>query len=77
MHVESPSNPLMKITDLEALSDELRHRGILLLRRCNDDDAFDDETLDLGVDIVCHSGTKFFRPFRHDGRAGPHEWIQK
>jgi len=60
IHTESPSNPLMRITDLRALA-ELAHRHNAYLSV--------DSTmmppvickpLTLGVDIVVHSATKFF-----------------
>ena len=57
--VETPSNPLLKITDIAAMADLARQRGITcvcdntwaspVLQRC----------LDLGADLVVHSTTKY------------------
>jgi cystathionine beta-lyase len=59
VHIETPSNPMMKITDLKALSDELRPRGVLLSVDATMMSPMMMRPLDLGVDIVVHSGTKF------------------
>ena len=59
VHVETPSNPMMKITDLKALSDALRPRGIMLSVDATMMTPMMMRPLDLGVDIVVHSGTKF------------------
>ncbi len=59
MIVETPSNPLLKITDIAAMAEVARQRGITCvcdntwaspaLQRC----------LDLGADLVLHSTTKY------------------
>eukprot|EP01087_Luapelamoeba_hula_P014665 TRINITY_DN4341_c0_g1_i2.p1 TRINITY_DN4341_c0_g1~~TRINITY_DN4341_c0_g1_i2.p1 ORF type:complete len:469 (-),score=44.43 TRINITY_DN4341_c0_g1_i2:344-1750(-) len=59
VHVESPSNPLMRITDLRALATMLRERNIILSVDCTMMSPICQRGLDLGVDIVVHSGTKF------------------
>jgi cysteine-S-conjugate beta-lyase len=59
VHVESPSNPMMSITDLQSLSDALRPRGVLLSCDATMMTPMMMRPLDLGVDIVIHSGTKF------------------
>ena len=60
VHVETPSNPLMKIIDLEALSSALRPRGVYLSVDATMMTPLMMRPLDLGCDIVVHSGTKFF-----------------
>ena len=57
--IETPSNPLLKITDIAAITDVARQHGIIsvcdntfaspVLQRC----------LDLGADLVVHSTTKY------------------
>jgi cystathionine beta-lyase/cystathionine gamma-synthase len=59
VHVETPSNPMMSITNLKELSNELRPRGILLSVDATMMTPMMMRPLDLGVDIVVHSGTKF------------------
>ncbi len=57
--VESPSNPLLKIVDLEAIAELATARGILVVA----DNTFATPCLqrpiEYGVDIVMHSATKF------------------
>ncbi|MBM7647341.1 cystathionine beta-lyase [Bacillus ectoiniformans] len=59
LYIETPSNPLLKVTDIE---------GIVKLAKAHDCLTFVDNTfltpalqrpLDLGVDVVLHSATKF------------------
>ncbi|MEE8587023.1 MAG: PLP-dependent aspartate aminotransferase family protein [Acidobacteriota bacterium] len=57
--VETPTNPTMVITDLEAVSQICRQRGIL---SCVDNtfmSPYLQRPIELGVDIVVHSTTKF------------------
>jgi cystathionine beta-lyase len=60
VHVETPSNPLMKIIDLERLSAALRPRGVMLSVDATMMTPLMLRPLDLGCDLVVHSGTKFF-----------------
>jgi cystathionine gamma-lyase len=57
--VESPGNPLMSITDIRAVAEICRRRGILL----GVDNTFASPVLtrplELGADIVMHSATKY------------------
>jgi cystathionine gamma-synthase len=59
MLVETPSNPLLRIVDIEAISDIARSCGALLAV----DNTFLSPALQrpiaLGADIVCHSTTKY------------------
>jgi len=59
VHVETPSNPMMSITDLKALADALRPRGVMLSVDATMMTPMMMRPLDLGVDVVVHSGTKF------------------
>ncbi|KAL6077449.1 Cystathionine gamma-synthase [Balamuthia mandrillaris] len=59
VHIESPSNPLMRITDIGALAKLLHQHNILLSVDCTMMTPIAQRALDLGADIVIHSGTKF------------------
>lgn len=59
LHMETPSNPLMRITDIRALADILHSRNVLL---CVDSTMMSphlQQPLLHGADIVVHSMTKF------------------
>jgi len=60
LHMETPSNPLMKITDVRALSALLKPRGILLSIDATMMSPYLMKPLSLGADVVVHSATKFF-----------------
>jgi len=60
LHIESPSNPLMRISDIRAIADILHKRGILFSIDSTMMTPILQRPLDLGADIVVHSGTKFF-----------------
>jgi len=57
--MESPTNPMLNLIDLEALAAQARQRGILSV--CDNTFAtpYIQRPLDLGVDIVMHSATKY------------------
>lgn len=59
IHVETPSNPLMKILDLEVLAQMARSRGVLTVVDNTFATPINQNPLDLGIDIVVHSGTKY------------------
>lgn len=59
IYVETPSNPLLKILDLEALAREARSRGVLTVVDNTFATPINQNPLDLGIDIVVHSGTKY------------------
>jgi cystathionine beta-lyase/cystathionine gamma-synthase len=67
--LESPSNPLMHITDLKAVCDMARARGIVTL--CDNTFAtpINQRPMEFGVDIVMHSVTKYIGG-HHDLLAG-------
>lgn len=60
LHVETPSNPLMRICDLKGLAELLRPRGVLLSVDASMMSPLLMRPLDLGADIVVHSATKHF-----------------
>jgi cystathionine beta-lyase/cystathionine gamma-synthase len=57
--VETPTNPLMKIADLAAISSIAQRKGILHIVDNTFMTPFCQRPLELGADIVVHSGTKF------------------
>ena len=57
--LETPSNPLMKITDLKGAAELARSRGILTIVDNTFMTPYLQRPLELGCDIVLHSGTKF------------------
>jgi cystathionine gamma-synthase len=59
--VETPSNPLMKVTDLRAIAKLARAAGPNIVTVCDGTFATPilQRPLDLGIDMVCHSTTKY------------------
>lgn len=57
--VESPTNPMLKLTDLKALADRFQGRGILLVVDNTFATPFNQRPLELGFDLVMHSATKY------------------
>ena len=57
--VETPTNPLLKLVDLQAVADIARRRGLLSV--CDNTFAtpFGQRPLEFGFDIVVHSATKY------------------
>lgn len=59
IYLESPSNPLLKITDLRGAVAIARQHGLLTLVDSTFMTPYLQRPLELGCDIVLHSGTKF------------------
>eukprot|EP01059_Diplonema_ambulator_P013311 TRINITY_DN23841_c0_g1_i1.p1 TRINITY_DN23841_c0_g1~~TRINITY_DN23841_c0_g1_i1.p1 ORF type:complete len:540 (+),score=165.18 TRINITY_DN23841_c0_g1_i1:81-1622(+) len=59
IHIESPSNPLMRITDLKSLCALAHKHDILVSVDSTMMSPYLWQPLTLGADIVMHSGTKF------------------
>lgn len=59
IYLETPSNPLIKITDLKASAALARRHGILTIVDNTFMTPYLQRPLELGCDIVLHSGTKF------------------
>jgi cystathionine beta-lyase/cystathionine gamma-synthase len=57
--VETPTNPMMQVTDLAALSALTREAGVLLIVDNTFLTPYFQRPLELGADIVLHSGTKY------------------
>ena len=67
--VESPSNPLLRLTDLAAVATIARARGITTLADNTFATPINTRPLALGIDLVVHSATKFLGG-HHDLLAG-------
>jgi methionine-gamma-lyase len=59
IYVETPSNPLMQVTDIRAVADAAHERGCLLVVDSTFASPFLQKPLTLGADVVLHSVTKF------------------
>ncbi|MEM6639425.1 MAG: aminotransferase class I/II-fold pyridoxal phosphate-dependent enzyme, partial [Pseudomonadota bacterium] len=57
--IETPTNPMLKIADLEALAAVAREHNILCVADNTFATPFNQRPLDFGVDIVMHSVTKY------------------
>ena len=57
--IETPSNPLLRLVDIEPLADLARSRGILLVVDNTFATPWIQRPLELGADVVMHSATKF------------------
>ncbi|MEE8041843.1 MAG: PLP-dependent transferase, partial [Pseudomonadales bacterium] len=57
--LESPTNPLLKLVDLESVAAIGRERKILTVMDNTFASPFNQRPLDLGLDVVVHSATKY------------------
>ncbi|AKL95912.1 cystathionine gamma-lyase MccB [Clostridium aceticum] len=57
--IETPSNPMMKVTDIEALNKFTKDNSIILMVDNTFLTPYFQRPLALGADIVVHSGTKY------------------
>lgn len=57
--IESPTNPLLRITDIAAVAEESKRRGALLVVDNTFLSPYFQKPLALGADIVMHSTTKY------------------
>ncbi len=59
VHVETPTNPLMRICDITAAADVAHQGGALLMVDNTFPSPFNQRPLELGADITVHSSTKY------------------
>ncbi|MCU1961761.1 cystathionine gamma-synthase [Enterococcus faecium] len=59
LYLETPSNPLLKITDLEKSATLAHQHGLIVIADNTFATPYFQRPLDLGSDIVVHSGTKY------------------
>ncbi|EHI97252.1 Cys/Met metabolism pyridoxal-phosphate-dependent protein [Clostridium sp. DL-VIII] len=67
--IETPSNPMMKVTDIEAVAEITKEKNLLLIVDNTFLTPYYQKPLELGADLVIHSGTKFLGG-HHDLLAG-------
>lgn len=59
IYIETPTNPMMHVTDIAALSEKARRHNLLLIVDNTFLSPYFQNPLELGADIVVHSGTKY------------------
>lgn len=59
IYIETPTNPMMNVTDIGALVDIAKKHGLLLIVDNTFLSPYFQNPLKLGADIVVHSGTKY------------------
>lgn len=59
VYIETPSNPLLRIVDLEAVAAMARRRGLVSIIDNTFASPINQRPLDFGFDIALHSGTKY------------------
>lgn len=59
IYLESPNNPLLEIIDLQQIADVARSRNIITLTDNTFASPINQNPIDLGIDLVVHSGTKY------------------
>ncbi len=59
VYIETPTNPLLKIVDIQAVARMAKDRGALVVIDNTFASPVNQRPLALGVDVVCHSGTKY------------------
>lgn len=59
IYIETPSNPLLKITDIAAVAAIAQAYGILTVIDNTFASPVNQNPIDLGIDVVAHSGTKY------------------
>lgn len=60
IYIETPSNPLLKLVDIEAVADLAKSKGILTAIDNTFATPINQQPITLGIDIVIHSATKYF-----------------
>ncbi len=59
IYIETPSNPLLSITDIKSVADLARSRGIISVIDNTFASPVNQTPIDLGIDISLHSATKY------------------
>ena len=60
LYIETPSNPLLKLVDLEAIANVAKANGLLSVVDNTFATPIIQKPIDFGIDIVLHSATKYF-----------------
>lgn len=59
IYLETPTNPLLEISDLAAIAEIAQKHDVLMIVDNTFASPYNQKPLDLGADIVVHSGTKY------------------
>lgn len=59
IYIETPSNPTLKITDIAAVASLAKKHGLITIIDNTFASPVNQNPIDLGIDIVAHSGTKY------------------
>jgi len=59
IYIETPSNPTLKITDIRAVAAIAKKHGLITIIDNTFASPVNQNPIDLGIDIVAHSGTKY------------------
>lgn len=59
IYLETPTNPLLEISDLAAIAEIAQKHDVLIIVDNTFASPYNQKPLDLGADIVVHSGTKY------------------
>jgi len=59
IYIETPSNPLLTITDVKAVADLAKRNGLISMIDNTFASPINQTPIDLGIDIVLHSATKY------------------
>ncbi len=59
IHIETPSNPLLTITDIKGVADLAKSKGLLTTIDNTFASPINQNPIDFGIDIVIHSATKY------------------
>jgi cystathionine beta-lyase/cystathionine gamma-synthase len=59
IYIETPSNPTLKIIDIKAVASIARKHGVITIIDNTFASPVNQNPIDLGIDIVTHSGTKY------------------
>ncbi len=60
IHIETPSNPLLTITDIKGVSNLARSKGIITSIDNTFATPINQRPADFGIDLIMHSATKYF-----------------
>ncbi len=80
LYLETPSNPTLKITDLEAVARIARENGLTTICDNTFATAFNQLPLENGIDVVLHSATKYLgghSDLTAGVIVGKHEFVEK
>ena len=69
LYLETPTNPLLRVVDIEPLAEAAHAKGAVVLLDSTFASPINQHPVDLGVDVVIHSATKYLGG-HHDVTAG-------